>query len=203
MKGLTKRQKEVLDSISTFIREHKYPPTFREIADNFNITVRGAYDHIKALEKKKYLRCVMNRSRSVEVLSPSNAYTDGIQAIPLLGTVAAGRPLFAEQNFDGTVDLPEKYIGNGKHFALKVRGESMTEAGILEGDIAIVLHQNTADNGDIVVALVDEAVTLKRFFLEKNRVMLKAENSAFPPIFTQNVRILGKLVFLIRNYGQG
>ena len=203
MKGITKRQKEVLDSISAFIREHKYPPTFREIADNFNMTVRGAYDHIKALEKKKYLRCVMNRSRSVEVLSPSNAYTDGIQAIPLLGTVAAGRPLFAEQNFDGTVDLPEKYIGNGKHFALKVREESMTEAGILEGDIAIVLHQNTADNGDIVVALVDEAVTLKRFFLEKNRVMLKAENSAFPPIFTQNVRILGKLVFLIRNYGQG
>jgi len=202
MKGLTKKQKEVLDFISAFIREHKYPPTFREIADNFSITVKGGYDHIKALEKKKYLRCVMNRSRAIEVLSPSDAYTEGIQAISLLGTVAAGTPLFAEQNFEGTVDLPEKYLGKGRHFALKVRGESMMDAGILEGDIAIVHHQNTADNGDIVVAMVDEAVTLKRFFLEKNRVMLKAENASFPPIFTQNVRILGKLTFLIRNYDQ-
>lgn len=202
MKDLTKRQKEVLNFISAFIREHKYPPTFREIADNFNITAKGGYDHIKALEKKKYLRCIMNRSRAIEVLSPSDAYTEGIQAIPLLGTVTAGKPLFAEQNFEGTVDLPEKYLGKGKHFALKVRGESMMDAGILEGDIAIVRHQNMADNGDIVVALVDEAVTLKRFFLEKNRVMLKAENAAFPPIFTQNVRILGKLTFLIRNYDE-
>lgn len=102
MKGLTKKQKEVLDFISAFIREHKYPPTIREISDNFSITVKGGYDHIKALEKKKYLRCMMNRSRAIEVLSPSDAYTDGIQAIPLLGTVAAGRPLFAEQNFEGT-----------------------------------------------------------------------------------------------------
>lgn len=202
MKGLTKKQREVLDFISAFIRGHKYPPTIREIADNFNITAKGGYDHIKALEKKKYLRCLMNRSRTIEVLSPSNAYTEGIQAIPLLGTVAAGRPLFVEENFDGSVDLPEKYLGKGKYFALKVRGESMIDAGILEGDTAIVRHQNTADNGDIVVALVDEAVTLKRFFLEKNRVMLKAENAAFPPIFTQNVRILGKLTFLIRNYEQ-
>lgn len=200
MKGLTKRQKEVLAFISAFIREHKYPPTIREIADNFNITAKGGYDHIKALEKKKYLRCIMNRSRTIEVLSPSDAYSEGIRTIPLLGTVAAGKPLFAEQNFEGSVDLPEKYLGKGRHFALKVRGESMIDAGILEGDIAIVRHQNTADNGNIVVALVDEAVTLKRFFLEKNRVMLKAENAVFPPIFTQNVRILGKLTFLVRNY---
>ena len=155
---------------------------------------------MKALEKKSFIRCNMNRSRAISVLSPPQGSKEGVRQVPLLGTVAAGRPLFAEENFEGHVDLPVAYVDKGKHFALKIRGDSMKNAGILEGDIAVVRHQSTADNGEIVVAMVDEAVTLKKFFLEKNRVQLRAENPAYPPIYTQNVRILGKLAFLIRSY---
>ncbi len=200
MKGLTKRQKEVLDFICGYIETHRYPPTIREIAEQFGISVKGSYDHVKALEKKSFIRCNMNRSRAIKVLAPTQASKEGIRQVPLLGTVAAGRPLFAEENFEGHVELPVSYVEQAKHFALRVRGDSMKNVGILEGDIAVVRHQNTADNGEIVVAMVDEAVTLKKFFLEKNRVQLRAENPAYPPIYTQNVRILGKLTYLIRSY---
>ena len=197
MKGLTERQKKVLDFIKFHIRSKKYPPSIREIADHLHISVKGGYDHIKALQKKKYIHCDINKSRAITVLNDDG---EKYEEIPLLGMVAAGKPLFAEENMEGTVKLPVGSLSSGEHFALKVRGDSMKDAGILEGDITVLRHQNTAENGDIVVALVDEAVTLKRFFLEQNRVRLKAENSAYPPIFTQNVRILGKLLFLVRNY---
>ncbi len=200
MKGLTTRQKEVLDFICGYIEAHRYPPTIREIAEQFGISVKGSYDHVKALEKKSFIHCNMNRSRAIKVLVPTQSSKEGVRQVPLLGTVAAGRPLFAEENFEGHVELPLSYVEKGKHFALKIRGDSMKNAGILEGDIAVVRHQSTADNGEIVVAMVDEAVTLKKFFLEKNRVQLRAENPAYPPIYTQNVRILGKLSFLIRSY---
>jgi len=120
--------------------------------------------------------------------------------VPVLGNVAAGKPLFAEENFDGVVKVPELEIGKGKHFALNIKGDSMQDAGIMSGDIAVINFQNYADNGDIIVAVIDEAVTLKRFFKEKNRVMLKPENKAYPPIYSQNIRILGKLSYLIRKY---
>ena len=107
----------------------------------------------------------------------------------------------AEENFDGTVSIPLSLLKKGKHFALRVKGDSMKDAGILEDDIALFLHQGTAENGNIVVAMLDdEAVTLKRFYREKNRIKLKAENPVYPPIYTQNVRILGKLIFIMRNY---
>ncbi len=201
MKGITNRQKEVLDYIRSYIRIHKYPPTIREIAEHLKVSVKGGYDHIKALEKKKYIKCDLNRSRAIEVIKDKEIYEeDRFIVVPLLGAVAAGKPLFAEENMEGSIKLPMDYLRSGKHFALSVKGASMKDVGILEGDIAIVRHQSSANNGDIVVALIDEAVTLKRFYLEKNRVQLKSENPAFPPIYTQNVRILGKLSFLIRNY---
>lgn len=201
MKGLTKRQREVLDFIKTYIRSNKYPPTIREIADHLHVSVKGGYDHIKALEKKKIIKCNLNRSRAIEIIQDRDIYDeDQFLSVPLLGSVAAGRPLFAEENMEGSIKLPMDFFRGGKYFALSVKGESMIGAGILEGDIAVVRHQSDASNGDIVVALVDEAVTLKKFFLEKNRVMLQSENPDFPPIYTQNVRILGKLAFLIRNY---
>jgi repressor LexA len=96
--------------------------------------------------------------------------------------------------------VPQGYLRSGRYFALRIKGDSMKDAGIFDGDVAVVRHQSMADNGDIVVALVDEAVVLKRFYLEKNRVQLRSENPAYPPIFTQSVRVLGKLFFLIRNY---
>jgi repressor LexA len=199
MKPLTKRQKEVLDFIRYYIEEHRYPPTIREIAGNFEISVKGAYDHVKALEKKEQLRCNMNRSRALELVEEESKEDDFI-TIPIIGNVAAGVPLFAEENLDGTVKLPSNLLHKGQHFALHVKGDSMQDAGILDGDLAIFLHQNTADNGNIVVAMVNEAVTLKRFFREKNRVKLRAENPIYPPIYTQNIQILGRLEYIFRKY---
>ena len=200
MKGLTNRQKEVLEFICHFIRTRKYPPTVREIAQNFRISVKGSYDHIKALQKKKYIRCDFKRSRTIEILKYDDLKNPEMTKIPILGNVAAGKPLFAEENFDGEVDMPEDYIGKGKHFALHVRGDSMKDAGILDGDIAIIQHQNVAENGEIVVAMLDDSFTLKRFCIEKNRIRLQSENKAYPPIFTMDVKILGKLSCIIRKY---
>jgi repressor LexA len=201
MKGLTQRQREVFDFIRGFIRTNRYPPTIREIATHFRFSVKGSYDHLKALEKKGFLRCHENRSRAIEITGePLEEKETRLSSVPLLGNVAAGRPLFAEENLQGYVQVPAENLPGGSHFALQVKGDSMKDAGIMDGDVVVVAHQNTADNGDIVVAMVDEAVTLKRFFVERNRVRLKAENAKYPPIFTQNVRILGKLAFLMRRY---
>ena len=200
MKALTKRQQDVLDFIKSFIAEHKYPPTIREIASHYGISVKGAYDHVKALEKKEHIHCGLGRSRAIEILEesePAVAYVE----VPLLGHVAAGAPLFAEENWNGVIRIPAESLGKGKYFALKVQGDSMQGAGILDGDTAIFVQKQVAENGDIVVAVInDEAVTLKRFFRETNRVKLKAENPVYPPIYTQNVRVLGKIACIIRQY---
>ncbi len=200
MKDLTKRQKEILDFLRNFITNHKYPPTIREIATSFKISVKGAYDHVKAIEKKGYIRCDFNRSRAIEILEESKREEDLVE-IPLIGNVAAGIPLFAEENWERILKFPAEEFRKGTYFALRVKGDSMMNAGILDGDTAIFLQKHTANNGDIIVAMVnEEAVTLKRFFKEKNRIKLKAENPVYPPIYTQNVKILGKLECLIRNY---
>jgi repressor LexA len=200
MKTLTDRQREILDFIRSFIGTHKYPPTIREIASHFSISVKGAYDHVTALKKKSFIKCDLNRSRAIEVVD-SGAETDSFLSIPLLGNVAAGLPLFSEENLESTIKLHTSALPPGKYFALHVRGDSMQDAGIMDGDIAVFSQRSQADNGDIVVARInEEAVTLKRFFKEKNRIKLKAENPVYPPIYTQNVRVLGKLAYLIRSY---
>jgi repressor LexA len=198
MKNLTKRQSEVLDFIRDFIDSHKYPPTIREIALNFKISVKGAYDHVKALEKKDVISCDTNRSRAIEIHSEETE--NEMVSIPILGHVAAGVPLLASENFEGHISLPSNMLKNGDFFALNVLGDSMINAGILDGDTAIIRQIPTAENGEIVVAMIDDAVTLKRFYKEKNRVKLQAENEAYPPIYTQNIKILGKLVKILRNY---
>ena len=201
MKELTKRQEETLDYIKDFIDEHSYPPTIRELAASFNISVKGAYDHIKALEKKGRIKCDGNRSRTIEILDRKNNVVPETIQIPLLGKVAAGKPLLAEENFDGMINMPSARLGTGKFFALQVAGDSMQDIGILDGDVAIFNQKNTAENGDIVVAMInDEAYTLKRFFREKNRIKLKAENPVYPPIYTQNVKVIGKLKCIVRDY---
>jgi repressor LexA len=199
---LTKRQQEVLDFLIRFIDKHKYPPTVREVAANFDISVRAAFDHIKALEKKEAIRSDIHRSRAIEVINRGDSEEkEEMIDVPLLGNVAAGQPLIAEENYERVLKIPASTLKPGKYFALKVRGDSMLHAGILDGDTAIVQQTNSALNGDIVVARVnDDAVTLKRFFKETNRIKLKAENPVYPPIYTQNARILGKLCIIIRNY---
>jgi len=201
MRGLTTRQREVFDFIRSFIRTKRYPPTIREIAVNFGFSVKGSYDHVKALQKKGFIRCAGNRSRAIEVVADAEADRQpNLLSVPVLGSVAAGKPLFAEENLAGWIQVPAASLKKGQHFALQVRGDSMKDAGIMDGDVVVVAHQETAENGEIVVAMVDDAVTLKRFFVEKNRVRLKAENAKYPPLFTQNVRILGRLAFLMRSY---
>jgi len=199
MKTLTNRQTEVLEFIKEYRSKNSYLPTMREIADYFKISVKAAYDHVKALEKKEVIKCNLRRSRSIEIIK--TVETDELVNIPILGNVAAGVPLLAEENIDGYITIPLRFLKKGDHFALRVKGDSMKDAGILEGDIAFFVMQANAENGNIVVAFLnDEAITLKRFYKETNRVKLKAENPVYPPIYTQNVKILGKLVFIQRSY---
>jgi len=201
MKNLTARQKEILDFLRQFIIDHGYPPTMREIAAHFEISVKAVFDHVKALEKKHCIRCDVNRSRAIELIQDTPENKDELIEIPLIGNVAAGKPLFAEENYEKMLRFAASQLKKGRYFALNVRGDSMQDAGILDGDTAIFMQKNTASNGEIVVARVNEdAVTLKRFFREKNRVKLKAENPVYPPIYSQHVQILGKLEFILRNY---
>ena len=200
MKSMTLRQQQVLNYIKEYVGEHSFPPTIREISERFEISVKGAYDHVKALERKSAIRCNTNRSRAIEVLD-GRSEGPKIRRVPLLGRVAAGKPIFAEENLDGTIELPASMLGSSDHFALQVSGDSMTGAGIFDGDVAVVSQQSTANNGEIVVAMVDdEAVTLKRFYKESNRVKLQSENPAYPPIYTLEIRILGRLRHVIRSY---
>ena len=200
MKTLTKRQNEILQFIRDYIQDNQYPPSIREIGRYFGISVKGAYDHVKALEKKQVIAISHNKSRAI-TLVPDEDIADETRKIPILGNVAAGLPLFAEENYDGSLSLPMDVLRKGNLFALRVEGESMIGAGIFDGDLAVFVQQPVAENGEIVVAMVDDAVTLKRFFKEKNRIRLQAENSAYPSIFTQDARILGKLITIIRQYG--
>jgi repressor LexA len=199
MKTLTARQKEVLDFISSFIEEHAYPPTIREIAERFSISVKGGYDHVKALEKKGFIRLGENRSRALELIRRDKPERSVVE-LPLLGAVAAGKPISSDENYAGSVRVPADLVRAASCFALSVRGDSMKDVGIFHGDIAVIEQRQTADNGEIVVAMIDDAVTLKRFFRENNRVKLMAENPAYAPIYTQDVKILGRLRGIIRKY---
>jgi repressor LexA len=199
MKELTGRQKEILSFIDIFKWEHSYSPTIREIADHFEISVKGAHDHVIALRKKGSLRQENKRSRTMEVVGERERYRNA--EVPLLGTVAAGTPILAEENHEGNILVPESMLKkNRKYFALMVRGDSMINAGIMDGDTAIIEKTSTAHNGEITVVMVNEAATLKRFFKESKRIRLQAENPAYPPIYSQNVRVLGRLAHIIRNY---
>jgi repressor LexA len=202
MKDLTERQKEVLSFIAGYIRAHSYPPTIREIADNFSISVKGAHDHVTALKRKGSLKQTDKRSRTMELVKRGDEEgPESLVQIPLLGTVAAGLPILSEENWDGTITLHRSMLKKSKkYFALKIRGDSMSGAGIMDGDTAVIEKQTTVRNGEIAVALVDEAVTLKRFYKESTRIRLQPENSAYKPIYCQNVRVLGRLARIIRFY---
>lgn len=201
MKGITDRQQEVLDFISSFTKSNNYPPTVREIGEHFGISLRAVQDHIAALQKKGYLSQAQKRARSLSVLGGANDRTPFVSRVPLLGTVAAGKPLLSEENLDGYVNLTEPFVRPGKsYFALRVRGQSMVEAGILEGDLAVVEQAQTAVDGQIVVAVIDNAITLKRFYKEADRIRLQPENAAFQPIYSTEVTIVGILSNIVRTY---
>ncbi len=199
MKELTERQKAVLAFITGFIESHRYPPTIREIAERFSISVKGAYDHLKALEKKGSLKLEGNRSRALEIIGKAPEQADVVH-LHLLGEVAAGKPIMAQENWEQSIQVPS-YMARGKTcFALKVKGDSMKDAGIMHGDIAVIESRQTAEDGEIVVALIDDQVTLKRFFKETNRVRLQPENEAFKATYYQDINILGRLQGILRTY---
>lgn len=206
MKGITERQQEVLNFISSFTKENSFPPTVREISDHFSISIRAVQDHIGALQKKGYISIKPKSSRSIRVLQDDQRFVPDVKPafvskVPVLGTVAAGKPLLSEENLDGYVNLTEPFVRPGKnYFALRVRGTSMINAGILEGDLAIIEQTSVAIDGQIVVAVIDDAITLKRFYKEADRIKLQPENPEFKPIYCQNLRIVGILSNIVRTY---
>lgn len=203
MKQITQVQKNVLNYIADFIDENAYPPTVREVSDHFGKSIRAVQDNLVALQKKGYISLVQKKSRSIRILVDERQKDPKlfVDKVPLLGTIAAGKPLLSEENLEGYVTLTEPFIRPGKnYFALRVRGQSMVNAGILEGDLAIVEQRSDVVDGQIVVAVLDDAITLKRYFKEQNRIRLQPENPAFNPIYCTDVRIVGILANLVRTY---
>ncbi|MDR1949783.1 MAG: transcriptional repressor LexA [Spirochaetaceae bacterium] len=202
MKELTQRQREVLQFITEYINAHSYPPTIREIAEHFDVSVKGAYDHVTALKRKGLIRGD-KRSRTIELVkSAGDVEANPIIEIPILGIVAAGRPIMATENWEGVVPINRSLLKkNGDFFAVRVRGDSMEGAGIMDGDTAIIEKQDTVNNGEIAVVMVDdEAMTLKRFYKETNRVRLQPENPKRQIIYSRNVRVLGRVIHVFRSY---
>jgi len=202
MKELTERQKEVLSFITDYINSHSYPPTIREVAEYFSISVKGAHDHITALKKKKCIKQSGKLSRTMEVIRQNEDEDLGsLSKIPIVGTVAAGVPILSEENWDGTLTVNQSTLKkNRTYFAVRVQGDSMSGAGIMDGDMAVIEKANVVRDGEIAIAVVDDAFTLKRFYRESNRIKLLAENPDYKPIYCQNVRIVGRLSQIIRNY---
>ena len=201
MKKPTKRQEEVIGFIAEYIYTHAYPPTIREVADFFSISVKGAHDHLTALKKKGLLKQGDKKPRTMELIKTGEEEQD-FREIPILGTVAAGRPILANENMDGSIRFHRSLLKNGKeYFALKVRGDSMEDAGIMNGDTAVIEHQSMVRNGEIAVVMLDEAVTLKTFYRESARIRLQPENTKYSPIYCSgDVRILGRLAHIYRTY---
>jgi len=198
-KKLTDKQGLILSFIKKSIQELGFPPTVREIGDKFQITVKGAYDHIKAIEKKGYIRTEQNKSRAIVVTDDSIDHIDAV-SIPLLGRIAAGAPILATENIDEFLSFPKTSLGKGDFFALEIKGDSMIEAGIFNGDIAIIKQQSSANNGEIVAALIDDEATLKRFKNQSGKTYLYPENKAYKPIVSDSITILGTLSAVFRTY---
>jgi repressor LexA len=206
MKEPTKRQEEVLTFIAEYIQEHAYPPTIREIADYFVISVKGAHDHVTALKKKGLVKQEDKRSRTMELVWEGNR-KNGFLEIDILGTVAAGKPILSVENKEGSIRLDSSCLNKNKeYFALLVRGDSMEGAGIMDGDTVVIEKQNTVRNGEIAVVMLDEAATLKTFYRESSRIRLQPGNPKYPPTFCssdEDVRVLGRVVQVFRNYDSG
>jgi repressor LexA len=199
MEPLTKRQAQILEYITAYIADHNYAPSYREIGQHFGLSSTATIaEHIESLKQKGYLSHEENLARSIQVNAPVLP-EEGFLAIPLLGSIAAGKPIEAIRTSE-TIDIPRDMMGQNV-FALKVRGESMIEDGILNGDYVIVEQTRTARNGDIVVALIDnDSVTLKRFYKEKDRIRLQPANSTMPPLYFTKVIIQGRVKGVIRKF---
>lgn len=199
---ISAKQKEILEYIKTQILEKGYPPAVREICEAVNLkSTSSVHSHLETLEKNGYIRRDPTKPRAIEIIDDNfNLVRREIVNVPVVGTVAAGQPLLADENVTGYFPLLAEDMPSGQAFMLKVKGESMINAGIHDGDRIIVRRQETANNGDIVVALVDDSATVKTYYKEKGHFRLQPENDTMEPIIVDEVTILGKLSGLYRRY---
>lgn len=197
---ITAKQQEILEYIKASILGKGYPPAVREICEAVHLkSTSSVHSHLETLEKNGYIRRDPTKPRTIEIIDDCfNLTRREVVNVPLLGTVAAGQPLYAEENIETYFPLPVDMVPNTQMFMLHVKGESMINAGIYDGDKIIVSEQNTARNGEIVVALVDDSATVKRFYKENGHYRLQPENDALEPILTDEVTVLGKVVGLLR-----
>ena len=195
--SLTERQRKILQFLKRYVSRRGYPPTLREIAQNFRIKwTQGIEKHLRALEKKGYIKR-SSGARSIEIMGFSQG-----RSIPVVGTIAGGKPILAEENIEKTFALSKDLLSGKDNYFLKVQGDSMREAGILDGDYVLVRPQSMAEKGEIVAALIGDEATVKYFFPEKNRVVLKPANSDFKPLVlnegSDDFKILGKVTLVLR-----
>ena len=203
---LTKRQQQVYDFIETYVNHKGFGPTVREICEAVNLSSPSTvHVHLKALEQKGYIvrdklksRSIALANRTVHDDSYGSVSFENSLTLPLVGNVAAGQPIFAEENITDTMTLPTELVGDSASFILSVHGESMIEAGINDGDYVVVRQQHTANNGEIIVALIEDGATVKRFYKDNDHIRLQPENSSMEPIITNDCAIVGKVVAVLR-----
>ena len=204
---ITKRQRAVLNCIEQCIREKGYGPTVREICTSLGLSSPSTvHVHLNALESKGYIKRDPLKSRSIalaysideDIVVDDEPELRNVVDVPLVGDVAAGVPILAEQNITNTISLPTEIVGDSPSFMLSVRGDSMIDIGINDGDYVVVKEQPVANNGDIVVAIVEDGATVKRFYKEHDHIRLQPENSAMDPIIVENCSIAGKVVAVFR-----
>lgn len=199
--SISAKQREILEFIKSEILNKGYPPAVRDICEAVNLkSTSSVHAHLSSLEKNGYIRRDPTKPRAIEIVDDSfNLTRREVVNVPMIGTVAAGQPLLAVEHIDGYFPIPSEYLPNKQIFMLKVKGESMIEAGILDGDLVLVAQQNTAKNGDMVVALIDDSVTVKTFYKEKGYFRLQPENASMEPIIVKkDLTILGKVIGVLR-----
>lgn len=200
-RDITQRQKQVLDFIEDHIATKGYPPTVREIGKGVNLSSSSTvHSHLKALEDAGLIKreAVLTRAIIPTRHKSLVSETDDIKYVPILGRIAAGNPILASEDIEGAFPLPRDFLAGSDGFMLRVKGESMIEDGIMDGDLVIVRKQETAENGDIIVALIENEATIKHFFKEDGRIRLQPANSRMKPIYAMNVTIVGKVIGLLR-----
>jgi repressor LexA len=196
---LTKRQREIFDFIRRYLRQYGYPPTVREIGNALGLhSPSTVHAHLAKLEQIGMLRRDPTKPRAIELMVGKARRALRGPGIPVVGNVAAGEPILAEENIEDYYEVPSLIGGEGDDYILKVRGDSMKDAGILEGDYVVVRPSDEAANGEIVVALLGDEATVKRFYRERNAIRLEPENEAHEPIRTNDAELLGKVIGVFR-----
>lgn len=199
---ISAKQQEILEYIKEQILSHGYPPTVRDICQAVNLrSTSSVHAHLETLEKNGYIRRDPTKPRAIEIIDDEfNMSRRDMVNIPIIGTVTAGEPIFATENIEGYFPVLADCIPQGNVFMLHVKGESMINAGILDGDSVIIKQQSTADNGDKVAALIDDSATIKTFYKEDGYIRLQPENDTMEPIIVEDCAILGKVVALYRQF---